>query len=428
MRFRVPGDKSITQRALILSALATGESRLRGLLTGADPRSTGAVLRELGLGLPRLPHDGSEVRVSGRGLRGLRASGRPLDCGNSGTAARLLLGVLAAQEEMGDVVVTGDASLRSRPMARVTDPLSAMGARFEALGDPGRLPLRVRGGGLGPLEYETPVASAQVKSSLLLAGVCSGAFVLLTEPGRSRDHTERMLTLMGASLVEHDAPGGGWRVELRDPPEALAPLDFRVPGDLSSAAFFLVLGLLGGVAGELVIEDVGLNPTRTGILPVLRAMGAELEVREESGGDGEPRGDLALAGPQELVAVEVGEAEIPGLIDEIPVLAAAAARARGTTRITGAAELRVKETDRLRALADGLRAVGVDAEELDDGLEIEGSDAPLRGRVHTFGDHRIAMAFGVLGALGGNEIEVDDPGAVEVSFPGFWQRLREAGT
>lgn len=426
MKLRVPGDKSITQRALLLSALATGESRLRGLLPGADPRSAASVLRQLGISIPALPSDGAEIRVAGRGLQGLSAPDARLDCGNSGTAARLLLGVLAAQEM--EVVLTGDASLRSRPMARVTDPLTAMGATFEALEEPGRLPLRVRGEALGPLEYESPVASAQVKSSLLLAGLCAGAFVLLTEPGRSRDHTERMLALMGAPLVEHDAPGGGWRVELRDPPGTLAPLDLEVPGDLSSAAFFVVLELLGGGPGELVIEDVGLNPTRTGILPVLRRMGARFEVRErEAGTEGEARGDLVLAGPQELSAVTVGGDEIPSLIDEIPVLAAAAARAGGTTRITGALELRVKETDRLQALARNLRAVGVEAEELEDGLEIEGTDGPLRGRVSSHGDHRIAMAFAVLGALPGNEIEVDDPAVVEVSFPGFWERLREVG-
>ncbi len=426
MKLRVPGDKSITQRALLLSALATGESRLRGLLAGADPRSAASVLRQLGISIPPLPADGAEIRVSGRGLQGLSAPDAALDCGNSGTAARLLLGVLAAQEM--EVVVTGDASLRSRPMARVTDPLTAMGATFEALDEPGRLPLRVQGEALGPLEYETPVASAQVKSSLLLAGLCAGAFVLLTEPGRSRDHTERMLALMGAPLVEHDAPGGGWRVELRDPPGTLAPLDLEVPADLSSAAFFLVLGLLGGGPEELVLEDVGLNPTRTGILPVLRRMGASFEVRGgEAGTEGEPLGDLVVTGPRGLSAVTVGADEIPTLIDEIPVLAAAAARAEGTTRITGARELRVKETDRLQALARNLRAVGVEAEELEDGLEIEGTDAPLRGRVSSHGDHRIAMAFAVLGALPGNEIEVDDPAVVDVSFPGFWDRLREVG-
>lgn len=421
---KVPGDKSMTQRALILSALAGGESRVSGLLPGADPRSTAGALRSLGAEIPRLPEDGSEIRVGGRGLRGLREPDGPLDLGNSGTGARLLLGVLAGQPL--EAVVTGDASLRSRPMDRVTDPLSAMGARFEALEEDGRLPLRVRGGGLKPLEYETPVASAQVKSSLLLAGLVGGVFVLLTEPGRSRDHTERMLRLAGVSVIGHER-GPGWRVELRDPPEAIRPLEFHVPGDFSSAAYFLALGLLGGAGEGLTVHDVGLNPTRTGLLRLLGRMGGRVEARraEPADHEGEPTGDLR-AFPSPLRGTQVGEREVVGLIDEIPILAALAARAEGETRITGAGELRVKETDRIRALVENLRAVGARAEEFEDGLAILGGDGPLEGRVRSFGDHRIAMAFGVLGALPGNDVEVDDPGVVEVSFPGFWRALRAA--
>ena len=420
MRVTVPGDKSMTQRALILASLAEGESRLRGLLPGADPRATAAALRALGVEIPPLPDDASEIRIRGRGLRGFRPPERSLDLGNSGTGARLLLGVLAAQPL--EAVVTGDASLRSRPMGRVTGPLELMGGQFEELGEEDRLPIRVRGGELRPVEYETPVASAQIKSALLLAGLVGGVFVLVSEPDRSRDHTERMLALCGASTVGHRREGR-WRVELRDPPSALRPLDFDVPGDFSSAAFLLALGLLGGAGPELVVAGVGLNPTRTGLLPVLERMGGTPElVAGDAEGEGEPSGDIRVE-PTPLRGVELTEEEIVGLIDEVPLVAALGARAEGTTRITGAEELRVKETDRIRALVENFRSLGVVVEELDDGLVVQGSQRPLEGRVRAYDDHRIAMAFGILGALPGNRIEVDDPGVVEVSFPGFWEVL-----
>ncbi len=421
MELTVPGDKSMTQRALILAALADGRSRLSGLLAGADPRATAGALRALGADLSHLPDDGSEIGVEGVGLDGLRTPDGLLDLENSGTGARLLLGVLAGAGV--EAVVTGDASLRSRPMERVTGPLETMGARFEALDAPGRLPLRLEGGELKPVEYETPVASAQVKSALLLAGVTGGVFVLVSEPGRSRDHTERMLGLAGAPVISH-ARGPRWQVELRDPPDRLRPLDFHVPGDVSSAAFFVALGLLGGAGDELVIRDVGLNPTRTGLLDVLGRMDGDVETEGgEDEGPGEPSGAL-LVRPSELTGVEVGGKEIPRLIDELPLVAVLGVRARGETRITDAAELRVKETDRIRALVENLRAVGAEVEEREDGLVVEGSDRPLRGRVRSFGDHRIAMAFGVLAAAPGCEIEIDGREAVDVSYPGFWDDLR----
>ena len=439
MRLRVPGDKSITQRALIFAALADGESRLRGLLSGEDPRATAGALRQLGVEIPRLPDDGSEIRIQGRGLRGLRAPDGPLDLANSGTGARLLLGVLAAQPF--DTTVTGDPSLRSRPMRRVTTPLEAMGGRFEELGEPDRLPIRVRGGELKPVEWETAVASAQVKSALLLGGVCGEVFVLVSEPARSRDHTERMLALCGARTLGHwDGPR--WRVELRDPPERLEPLDFDVPGDFSSAAFFLAAGLLGGAGPELTIEDVGLNPTRTGLLSVLERMGGGVEILSRGeGGSPEPEASPADAGgstvgepvgglrvtPTDLEGIDLGGDEIVALIDEVPLVAVLGARARGTTRITGARELRVKETDRIHALVENLRTLGVKVEELEDGLIVEGTDAPLRGTVRAYDDHRIAMAFAVLGTDPANEIEVDDPDVVDVSFPGFWETLEDLG-
>ena len=415
----VPGDKSISQRALILAALAEGKSRLRGLLPGADPASTAGALRALGVALPELPSDGREVVVQGSGLGGLSPSAGPLDLGNSGTGTRLLLGVLAGQPFKA--VLTGDGSLRSRPMGRVTSPLSDMGAKFRSLEVEDRLPLEVEGGPLHPLDYDLPVASAQVKSAILLAGVAGRSTVRLSEPGRSRDHTERMLSALGVS-VDSRAEGERWRVELKDAPERLPPLDLDVPGDISSAAFVLVLALLGGACGELTVRGVGINATRTGVLPVLARMGARLAVERDADQGGEPVGSITAA-PTVLRATTIGAEDVIGAIDEIPILAAAAARAQGTTRITGAGELRVKETDRLRALAQNLRAIGVRVEELEDGLEVEGTDQPLAGEVDAMGDHRIAMAFGVLGALAGNDIRVLGAQVVDVSFPSFWERL-----
>ena len=422
-RIRVPGDKSVTQRALIFASLASGESRLRGLLPGEDPQATARALRALGVDIPTFGGEGSEVRIQGVGLRGLKDPLDDLDFENSGTGARLMLGVLAGQPMT--VTVTGDASLRSRPMGRVTDPLSKMGAVFRAVGEPDRLPLEATGGALEPLDYDSPVASAQVKSALLLASLVSGAFVLLSEPHRSRDHTERMLSMTGATVVSHEA-GGIWRVELRDPPERIAPLDLEVPGDFSSAAFFLALAILDGVEGGLEIDHVGMNPTRRGLLDVLGRMGASVGTADPFAeeDDGEPVSSL-LGRPSKLVGTTVGAAEVPTMIDEFPVLAILAARAEGVTRITGAAELRVKESDRIRVLVDNLRAVGVHAEELSDGLEIEGGDHPLTGRVSSHHDHRIAMAFGVLGALPGNRIEIDGADVADVSFPGFWGMLED---
>lgn len=419
MIVRVPGDKSISQRALLLAALAEGESRLRGVLPSADPRSTAAALRALGTGIPELPPDGSEIRVTGRGLRKLRAPDAPLDLGNSGTGTRLLLGVLAGQHF--SCVVDGDASLRSRPMARVTDPLAAMGARFEWLAAPGRLPVRVHGGPLSSLEYDLPVASAQVKSALLLAGVVGGVPVGLTEPGASRDHTERMLRGCGASVLTH-VRGPGRRVELRDPPRRLSPLDLDVPGDLSSAAFVVLAGLLGVTPGPVTVEGVGVNDTRDGMLALFRRMGARLTVDHTGDAGGEPVGRIRVE-PGPLRSVAVDEGDVTAAVDEIPAVAVAAVRAEGTTRIRGAGELRVKETDRIRALVQNLRALGVSVDEVDDGLDVTGTAAPLEGRVDAFDDHRIAMVFGVLGAAPGNRIEVAGREAVEVSFPGFWDLL-----
>ena len=417
MRLRVPGDKSLTQRALILASLAEGESRLSGLLHGGDAASTAAALRALGARIPELPADGGEVRIQGVGLRGLQTPRDVLDLGNSGTGTRLLTGVLAGSGLTA--TLDGDASLRSRPMARVTTPLQVMGARFAHGAVDGRLPMTVLGTHpLEPLDWTSPVASAQVKSALLLAGLTGGAFALVTEPRASRDHTERLLRGVGVSVVAH-ATAGGWRVELRDPPERIGPLDFEVPGDVSSAAFVLALAAMGGAGAGVTVERIGLNPTRIAFLGVLRRMGAEVTIeRTTSDHAPEPVGDVHVS-PAGLKGVAIEAGEVPGLIDELPLIAALGARAAGTTRVTGAEELRAKESDRIHAMVTNLRSLGVEASEQPDGFEVEGSDVALRGSVRTFHDHRIAMSFAVLGALVGNEVTIDDPSVADVSFPGF---------
>jgi len=425
VRVHVPGDKSLTQRALILSALAEGESRISGLLFGGDAESTANALRALGAGIPQIPSDGSEITVQGVGLGGLRSPGSQLDLGNSGTGARLLLGVLSGSAV--ETTITGDESLRSRPMRRVTEPLSAMGARFDFLAEDGLLPIRLRGKRpLQEIDWSTPVASAQVKSSILLAGLTGGASALITEPEQSRDHTERIFRQVGVS-TESRAVADGWRVEMHNPPNRISELDFRVPGDVSSAAFLLASAVLGGTAASLDIVGVGLNPTRTAFLDVLERMGAEITVETDADDENLEAKGTVSASLSSLTGTHVGAAEVPRMIDELPLVAVLGARAQGETSIRGAQELRAKESDRIDAVVRNLRVLGVDVEEHEDGLIVLGSDRPLKGRVEAFDDHRIAMAFGVLGAAPGNDIEVDDPHASGVSFPGFWELQRELG-
>ncbi len=409
---RVPGDKSLTHRLLLLAGLAPGRSRLRGALTSLDARSTARVLRALGVGVSPL-RPGSELTLVGRPR--FRRPTVLLDCGNSGTTARLALGLLSAHAFSARV--SGDASLRRRPMRRVTEPLTVMGARFEAK-DPDRLPLLVRGGRLSPLEWRLPVSSAQIKGCLLLAGMASGQPVSVHEPmGRSRDHTERLLRSFGYSVVE-DAEG--W---IRfHPTGTLTPFDLDVPGDPSSAAFLVGAALLAE-GGMLHIAGVGINPTRTGFLRVLERMGAQVTVEGLGERCGEPVGDLIVA-PAALTGTVLTADEIPGLIDEIPLLAVLASRARGETRFHEVGELRVKESDRLGLLASNLRAVGGNASVEGDVLVVRGSSRPPAGRVVTEGDHRIAMAFAVLGTVEGARIRIDNLACAAVSFPGFTDLLR----
>jgi len=427
LSIRIPGDKSITQRALILGAMADGESRIGGALRGADPLATGRALAALGVEIDGL--DAGEdhvVRITGRGLRSWRSPGGTLDLENSGTGVRLLAGALAAQPLTA--VLAGDESLSRRPMGRITGPLRRMGASIRYLENPGLLPLQIEGGGLGGIRHEGRVASAQVKSAILFAGVGGGVGVEVREPRRSRDHSERMLEGMGVEVVEGEA-ARGWVVRVPGPPPRLAPLHMQVPGDFSSAAFLIAWAALVGCSDLLQLEAVGVNPTRTGLLPALARMGADVRVLDRRSEGGEAVGDLVVGGDgSALQAVTVGEDEIPGMIDEVPILAVLAARAEGVSRISGAGELRVKESDRLAALATNLRRIGVRVEEFDDGLEVEGTDAPLTGVVESFHDHRIAMAFGVLGATSGCDIRIDDAGMTDVSFPAFWDLLGRVRT
>jgi 3-phosphoshikimate 1-carboxyvinyltransferase len=408
---RVPGDKSITHRALLLSALTRGTSHLGGALTSLDARSSARVLRQLGAEVSPLRPD-RVVTVRGRSR--FRRPDAALDCGNSGTTTRLLLGLLAAHRFAA--TLTGDGSLRRRPMRRVTVPLAQMGARFDQRDGDG-LPLTVRGGPLTPLRYELPVSSAQIKSALLLAGLAGGVGVELREPhGRSRDHTERMLRAFGFGVTEEDgwirfAPGG-----------RLEPFQLQVPGDPSSAAFLVGAATLAE-GGELRVAGVDVNPTRTGFLGVLRRMGAAVAVDDVAEHYGEPVGDL-VARPARLRGTEVLPGEVPGLIDEIPLLAVLASRAEGPTVFREVGELRVKESDRLSLIAENLRSVGGRAEVSGDDLYVEGGAAPPSGLVRSAGDHRLAMAFAVLGTLPGARIRVDDMACAAVSFPRFPETLR----
>lgn len=420
-RWRVPSDKSITHRALLLAAAVRGRWRIAAPLRAADTESTAAALRCLGSPVPPL---GPVMAWDSPGWGGWRSPAAPVDCGNSGTTARLLLGVLAGLSGR-EAVLTGDASLSQRPMRRVVDPLRAAGARIEELGAPDRLPLRVHGTALAPLRWATPLASAQVKSALLLAGLAAGVPVEIEQPAGARDHTERLLSAAGARITVTELPTGNVRVALA-PDGPLHPLDGAVPGDLSSAMFLVVRALLAEV-GEVVLEEVGVNPTRTAALELLRSIGANLAVVEERQGfGGEPMADLVVR-PSALGPIRVAPEAVPGMIDELPALVALGVRVPGEHEIRGAAELRVKESDRLAALATNLRALGVEVEELPDGLRWRGTTRPLVGHVRTFGDHRIAMAFGVLADLPGNDLRLDDPAVVGISFPTFWEVLDGLG-
>jgi 3-phosphoshikimate 1-carboxyvinyltransferase len=414
----VPGDKSISHRALMFAALAVGETRITGLLEGEDVLRTAAAMRALGAEVVR---EGSRWRVAGRGVGGLREPLDVLDMGNSGTAARLLCGVLATHDLFA--VMTGDASLRRRPMRRVTDPLASAGAQFWSR-DGGRLPLAIRGArDPMPIEYRLPVASAQVKSALLLAGLNAPGWTVIEEPQVTRDHTERMLRHFGAEVVIEQA-GSGRVARLRGQPE-LRAADIVVPADPSSAAFPLVAAAI--VPGSSVtVTGVALNQARTGLLTSLREMGADLVIGNARVEGGEDVGDVTLR-YADLRGVDVPPERAPSMIDEYPVLAVAAASARGVTRMHGLGELRVKESDRLAATADLLAVNGVRVEIEGDTLIVHGGPASGGGLVATQMDHRIAMSALVLGLSTEAPVRVDDGSFIATSFPGFVELMQGLG-
>jgi 3-phosphoshikimate 1-carboxyvinyltransferase len=409
----VPGDKSISHRALMLAGIANGCTTVSGFLEGEDCLSTLEALRALGVVIER--PDPARLTVHGVGLRGLRPPAAALQMGNSGTAMRLFAGLLAGQPFQSELV--GDASLMQRPMERVAQPLRQMGAAVETLA--GRPPVRVGGTGrLTALHYDLPVASAQVKSALLLAGLYADGVTSVTEPAVTRDHTERMLRSFGAQV----------RIEGRtvavSGPARLSATDIRVPGDFSSAAFFIVAGCLAA-EGALVLRNVGVNPTRTGLLDILRLMGARISLVDERMSGAEPVADLRIE-RSPLRGVEVPPGRVPLAIDEFPALFVAAACAQGTTRVSGAAELRVKESDRIVAMARGLQALGVAVEVLADGLVVHGG--PIGGgRIDSLGDHRIAMAFAMASLRAREPIEIAGVANVATSFPGFVDLASQAG-
>ena len=413
---RVPGDKSISHRALLFGAIAEGTTTIEGLLPAEDPISTAACLRAMGSTISPI-ENGKLITVEGVGLDGLQEPGEVLDCGNSGTTMRLMLGLLAGREGR-HFVLSGDASLRRRPMQRVGQPLALMGADVRGRNGGNLAPLAVQGRKLRGAVVGTPVASAQVKSALLLAALTADGPTTVIEPARSRDHSERMLRAFGADLEV----GGemGRHISVR-PGATLKGQHVVVPGDISSAAFWLVAGALVPGA-DLTIENVGLNPTRTGVLEVLEQMGARIEVLNRRDVAGEPVGDLRVThGP--LKPFHFGEEVMPRLVDEVPILSVAACFCDGESRITGAEELRVKETDRLAVMARQLKAMGADIEEHPDGLTIRGG-RPLKGAdLDSETDHRVAMSLAIAAMMAEGDSTLERSDAAAVSYPTFWDDL-----
>ncbi len=410
----VPGDKSISHRALMFSALSNGPCEITGFLPGEDCRATADALRAMGVEIEVLGEGGTHIRV--HGCRGeFEAPERSIDCGNSGTTMRLLSGILAGCPF--ESTLTGDPSLSRRPMKRIAVPLEKMGARVRGQGDRCTPPLRVFGRDkLTPIHYESPVASAQIKSAIMLAALKADGKTSVTEPHPSRDHTERMLNYL---LVKNIREGDTVSIWGGQVPESR---DIVVPGDISSAAFWIVAASARDGA-RLLIDKVGLNPTRIGILSVMTRMGAQLTERVDESGC-EPMGSIEIVGGK-LQATEIGGEEIPTLIDEIPILSVAAALAEGTTVIKDAKELRVKESDRISAVAENLRRMGVPVEEFADGMEITGVEKLEGAEIHSQGDHRIAMSFAIAGLFAEGETIIRDVECIETSYPGFIRELEQ---
>ena len=410
----VPGDKSISHRAVILGSIADGVTEVDGFLEGADNLATVDAFRAMGVEVERTGPLG--IRVKGVGIRGLMEPEDVLDARNSGTTARLLTGLLSAQNFFS--VITGDNSLRTRPMGRVVEPLLDMGASICGRKGATMLPLAISPGTLVGIRYSTPVPSAQLKSALLLAGLYARGETVVTEGEKSRDHTERMLGLFGAEVKVHD------RTVSVKPAQSLKACRIKVPGDLSSAAFFIV-GALITPGSEILIRDVGVNPTRTGIIEILRKMGGKVEIREQRDVCGEPVAEI-LVKSSELTGVSVGAKELLPAIDEFPALCVAAAFAKGSTTVAGARELRVKDSDRISAMSVALNAIGVRSTQREDGITIDGvgEGEILKGSgIRSLGDHRIAMAMAIAALRTDSGVDIHGSDCVEVSFPGFFSSL-----
>lgn len=422
-RIRVPGDKSISHRSIMLGAIAEGTTEVSGFLEGADSLATLQAFRDMGVNIEG-PHDGHVV-IQGVGLRGLKAPEKPLDMGNSGTAMRLMAGILAGQAF--EATLVGDESLSKRPMKRVTEPLGLMGARIETAPG-GTPPLHVFpvGAQLKGIDYTLPMASAQVKSAILLAGLYAEGETCVTEPAPTRDHTERMLRGFGYDVRTQKLDAMRTRICLTGG-GVLKGTRIDVPSDISSAAFFMV-GAAIAPDSELVIEHVGVNPTRTGVIDILKLMGADITLENEREVGGEPVADIRVRSSQ-LRGIEIPEALVPLAIDEFPVLFVAAAVAEGTTVLRGAEELRVKESDRIQVMADALRTLGVDAQPTPDGMIIHGGKPfqPQQGRIDSHHDHRISMAMAIAGLRAPESVVIDDCANVATSFPTFVELARQAG-
>ena len=410
----VPGDKSISHRSVMFGAISQGLTEVTGFLQGADCLSTIACFQKLGI---EIENDNKTVRIHGKGLHGLQAPSSVLDAGNSGTTTRLISGILAGQPF--ETTITGDASIQKRPMGRIMTPLSMMGASFTSHGKENCAPFTVHGGNLKGIHYDSPVASAQVKSSILLAGLYADGITSVTEPVVSRNHTELMLSGFGAKVFSE-----GKTATIHPEPELIGQ-KIVVPGDISSAAYFIAAGLIHPNA-EILIQNVGINPTRDGILKVAKAMGGKITYLNERVVSGEPIADI-LVESSDLIATEISGDLIPTLIDEIPVIAVMAAFAKGTTAIKDAQELKVKESDRIAVVTDNLKAMGADITATEDGMIITGGKSLHGCQIQTHADHRIAMAFAVAGLNADGITTFDDPKCVEISYPTFFNDLLTLG-
>jgi 3-phosphoshikimate 1-carboxyvinyltransferase len=412
-QIRVPGDKSISHRSIILASIAQGDSLITGFLLGEDSLNTIKAFQQMGVAIDR---NQDQVKVKGVGINGLQQSTDRLDMGNSGTAMRLLLGLLSGQ--LFDSCLTGDESLSSRPMNRVIMPLQSMGAEIVSE-EGGRSPLQVKGGrDLKAIEYDMPVASAQVKSCLLLAGLYASGETIIREPAPTRDHSERMLKAFGCDLNSHDS-----KIKMRGG-QQLKACDIEVPADISSAAFFMVAATIAP-ASKILLLQVGINPTRTGVIDILKLMGADINLLNKRELGGEPVADIQVSHAN-LKGIDIPEHLVPLAIDEFPVLFVAAACATGITRLSGAEELRVKESDRIQVMADGLQKLGIEVETKSDGIIIQGGNM-TGGEVESHGDHRTAMAFTIASLRANGGITINNCDNVATSFPGFVDLARQSG-